>query len=90
MYCNIKGLTYVKGTCPYSKGGKLYGYKEALDNLEKSDPTIKLRFFKTYNKIRKLLEPGKPPKLKTCKICGYASTKDICLFCRTIEKVRSK
>jgi len=87
MYCEIKGFEYLKEKCPFSAGEKLKVFKDAANLLEKNIPSSKLKFYRSMMKIKDYLSNlVEQEKVKPCKICGYPTTREICLFCRIFKK----
>ncbi len=98
-YAELAGLPYLKSSCPFSMGATLPVYKQMWDFLEKEQPSAKITFYKGFlrekSKIFKTEENR--PQLKSCKICGYPTTGEVCSFCssrevlqRRLEKIKSK
>lgn len=86
-YAIISQIDYVYDECPYSKGAKTLMYKEILNRLEFESPGTKLGFVKGYLRHFRGIREDEKDRLKYCRICGYPSHGERCLFCSLKEKL---
>jgi len=91
LYASINGLEHVVGECPFSKGATTLLIKKSLNEIEKSNPDFKLRFLRSFMKIKEKIGGSSDSRvsLQPCVKCGYPTTSGICLFCRFREKALS-
>ena len=85
LYSKIKGFEVVEEKCPYYIGAKTLFYKDILENIERESPSSKIVFFRmVISKIIPMITTGNEEagSLKTCRICGMPSSRDVCSFCR--------
>ncbi|MBO8131386.1 MAG: adenine nucleotide alpha hydrolase family protein [Candidatus Marinimicrobia bacterium] len=92
LYLELRGIEYVRDTCPLSKGANSLYYKEALNNLESHFKSIKAHFYFSYlDKIQPLLENKLESSFgkSSCKICGEktSSKTSICFVCSIKSKL---
>lgn len=84
VYCLIKSIKFYNGECPHATNSTQIAFKHLINNLEQEKPGFKLNFLSTFLKLKQNLKQGQRYKqeVKQCKICGYATTLDVCAFCR--------
>ena len=80
-YCLINGIEFYNEECPYAINASQIKIKHLLNEFEKEKPGFKLNFLKSFLKLKENLKV-KREAIKQCKICGYATTLDVCAFCR--------
>lgn len=91
-YVTLHNIPFIPERCPLSVKAKSLDYKEVLNFLEEKSPGTKHMFLLGF------LEKGKqyfarehtPPLLRECERCGMPTTRDICSFCRILEKLRNQ
>lgn len=88
-YAIICGIDYVYEECPYSKGAKTLTYKGILNDLENRSPGTKLAFVKGYLRFLKRIKEDEKREANYCKVCGYPSFGEKCLFCSLSERLPS-
>ena len=72
--------------CPYSTNAPTNILKEMLNKLEERIQGIKMRFYKNFlNKSSQFL-PKIDHEIKSCKICGYITSSNVCSFCRLFRR----
>ncbi|MFQ5881366.1 MAG: ATP-binding protein [Candidatus Methylomirabilales bacterium] len=90
-YAMLRGIDYHEDECPNSVGATSLLYKDLLNRLENASPGAKQSFFFGF------LKKGRPPfvaaetdgvDLKECRVCGQATTSEVCAFCRMMEQAR--
>jgi len=91
VYAIVKGLPFVKTSCPNTfSGGMDALIKKFLYELDLRHPGVKLRFMRSLartaaknlaNQTRFQIE------LTRCKYCGLPSRSEVCGFCRLTERV---
>ena len=91
-YCELKGLPYHLGSCPYSVEDFRGLVKDFLNDSEEKYPGIKFNVLKSYLSLRKQLEAtGSKPASKAalipsnkCEKCGGKCSKKICRACQVL------
>ncbi len=90
IYADFSGISYIEKKCPYEKRANSLFYKKVWEIMEKEKPGIKSSFYFTFlKKIDQFDTFSEDVKLKSCKICGFPTTRDICSFCKLMEKLKS-
>jgi uncharacterized protein (TIGR00269 family) len=92
VYNLINKIEYIDYECPLSKGANSKKYKHALSTLEEIMSGSKQRFlFDFYRNKSRIFFEWKDEHIdeRSCKICGYPTTQDVCNYCRIKEKVLS-
>ncbi len=88
LYANFKNLNYVDVICPYSEDAPLLKLKAIIKKLEDIRPGSALTMVRGfYKKIKPSLQTIREEKIKKCKICGMATSTDICSFCRLRQRI---
>jgi uncharacterized protein (TIGR00269 family) len=91
-YCELKGLDYYSGGCPYSTEAFRGLAKDFLNDAEQKYPGIKFNVLKSYLSMRKLIgkdvkgavkKPESLPSVK-CESCGGKSAGRVCRACQMI------
>lgn len=83
MYAYFEGLKPVEEECPYAVAPSTHRFKRVLDMLENEAPATKISMIRGFlKKIKPLLEEANKALLKSCNVCGYPSSSDMCSFCR--------
>ena len=85
IYCQIKGINYFSGTCPFSRGATSHIFFEALSFLEAEMPGTKRDFL--FHFVRNHTPPETDINYKTCSKCGYPSYSDLCSLCSLKERL---
>jgi uncharacterized protein (TIGR00269 family) len=88
IYCETKGIDYVRERCPLSKRAQSIVYKEILNQLENISPGTKAQFYFGFLEKGKkyFLTASDTLPLSSCRICGQPTTEEICGFCRQMKK----
>ncbi len=87
-YAFLTGIDFVRESCPFSKGARLFALKRTMTQLEARSPGTKLRFYREFLSFKRdhLPEPGSV-QLNGCEICGYPTTARVCAFCRITQSL---
>ena len=89
-YCVLRGIDYQVEECPMAVGNRHLGYKNLLNDLEARSPGAKASFFFGFlERGQPLFAPeasGEREALTECRVCGAATTNEICAFCRLRER----
>ena len=87
-YCIIKKIDYIIDECPMSHDARSLMYKESLNILENKSPGTKEHFYYGFLEkgIKYIKRQEEKIELKNCQICGEPTNKDICVFCKQMEK----
>jgi len=92
LYADLRGIDYLKNACPFSLSATSTLYKRILNELEREQPGVKIRFYTGFLKEKEKLFrlEDKHVELRECERCGYPTTSRICSFCRLREGVLEK
>ncbi len=80
IYADIAGVPYSSEVCPL----KSVGFSTTAwikENLGKIEERIPGSFIRVLKNVRKISVPGEEEP-RACKICGHATSREICSFCR--------
>ena len=85
LYAIASEIPFTACPCPFRPRNTLDDHiKELLNNLEARHPGIKLSFLRGLAReakaLGKVIEEG--AEAHTCKVCGLASSGDVCSFCK--------
>jgi len=88
-YCELKGLSYHLGECPYATEAFRGLVKDFLNDSEVKYPGIKFNVLKSYLNLRTQLEEngknsGKKPASGKCEKCGGKCSKKVCRACQVL------
>ena len=86
-YALLNHIPCSKENCPFSKNASSLRYKSGINKVERYHPGTKLRFYTEFVK-KSPFEPEKVT-IKSCSVCGYPTTEDICAFCRMKARVKN-
>ena len=87
FYAYLSGIPFQNIPCPYMNEGIRTEIRSFLNKLERRHPGIK---YNTYSTALKLLSSTQPSrKRRKCKNCGYPSSNNICLSCKTIQMIKN-
>ncbi len=89
-YCELKGLPYHLGSCPYSVEAFRGLVKDFLNDSEGKYPGIKFNVLKSYLGLRMQLaendaKSAKKPASNKCEKCGGKCSKKVCRACQVLE-----
>jgi len=90
-YCELKGLSYHLGECPYAVEAFRGIVKDFLNDSEKKYPGIKFNVLKSYLNLRTQLEGSSSAKSNAkqpsgkCEKCGGKCAKKVCRACQVLE-----
>jgi len=92
LYAKMKGIPFLESACPFSIGATSKVYKRVLKGLEEEQKGITLSFYTGYirEKERIFRTEEERVELRSCKVCGYPTTSEVCYFCRSRENLRKK
>ena len=79
-FLRINGIEYSHAICPYNDFRIYNPYRRIMDSLDEIDHGVLRRLKRTF--FRRLKPTAPKVNLRECKICGYPTTSEICLFCR--------
>lgn len=93
-YALMRGIDYVYDECPYSQGNPQSQVKKILNQMELSQPGLKLQYYLNFLNARKtgFFTPASHKKSAEsgfiCSQCGQPTSHEdrICEFCRLISK----
>ena len=92
LYAKMKGIPFLASSCPFSVGATSKVYKKVFHQLEEEQKGITLSFYTGYIRekedVFKIEE--KKVELRSCKICGYPTTAEVCTFCRSRDALKKK
>jgi uncharacterized protein (TIGR00269 family) len=92
LYAKMKGIPFLEEACPFSLGATSKVYKSLLHELENQQKGAILSFYVGYirekERVFKLEE--KNVELRSCKVCGYPTTAEVCTFCRARENLKKR
>ncbi len=83
-YAKLRDLRYLSEKCPFSRGAVSLEIKEMVRRLEANHPGTMHQLLRTFlTRVQPRLAEGlKEVELKSCKICGEPTSRDVCQFCR--------
>lgn len=93
-YALLSGIEYVYDECPYSQGNPQLQVKHILNQLELSQPGLKLQYYLNFLNARKAgffaptIQKKAVESRFICSQCGQPTTNEnrICSFCRLISQ----
>jgi uncharacterized protein (TIGR00269 family) len=93
-YALLSGIDYVYDECPYSQGNPQLQVKQILNQMELSQPGLKLQYYLNFLNARQdgFFAPTSQKIVAEggfiCSQCGQPTSNEnkICLFCRLISK----
>jgi uncharacterized protein (TIGR00269 family) len=86
----VRGIDYQVEECPMAAGNRHLGYKEALNEIERTSPGTKFDFY--FGFLRRASERFQDDAaesradLGTCERCGAPTPGEVCAFCRLVER----
>lgn len=86
-YCELKGLSYHLGECPYATEAFRGLVKDFLNDSERKYPGIKFNVLKSYLNLRTQLDgnlSGKKQPSNKCEKCGGKCAKKVCRACQIL------
>ncbi|MBN1965811.1 MAG: adenine nucleotide alpha hydrolase family protein [Anaerolineae bacterium] len=95
-YALLRGIEYIYDECPFAAGATSIRYKELLNDLERTSPGAKLRFYLRFLHAREehgifQSEADETARLSVCPTCGQPTTNDSqCSFCRLWDRVHAR
>lgn len=81
VYCLINNINFYHGECPYAFGSSQLKIKNLINKFEYVYSGFKINFLKTFDKIKKNKNINKE-NVNNCSICGFATTLNICSYCK--------
>ncbi len=85
-YCRVRGIAYLEGACPLSRGATSHMFKDALDMLEGKMPGTKRDFLFAYLDARPA--PKAVEDFGTCEQCGEPCYGTRCSVCTLLDRLR--
>jgi uncharacterized protein (TIGR00269 family) len=89
-YCVLKGIDYIVEECPMAVGNKHLGYKNALNDIERTSPGSKAAFYfgflDRFAPLVAAVAAEEKEGLHPCPGCGSPTVSDICAFCKLVAK----
>ena len=100
LYAILNNIRFHHDTCPHIQGlgGRFQtAIREKLEDLEESFPGFMMNFVTSYMKrIRPIISSylddnnqGIDNGVKTCRICGMPTSRDVCSFCSIRNRMNS-
>jgi uncharacterized protein (TIGR00269 family) len=86
-YAILRGIEYIYDECPFAAGASSLANKEALNQMEKDRPGLKLQFYLGFLRAKEeglfAGQAADARSFQTCERCGQATTAPgLCAFCR--------
>ena len=90
LYSILNGIynVHMEVDCPHSINAPTNFLKEFLNKLEERFPGIKVKFYKKFLEENPFKTEDYLGEIKSCKICGYISSGEICSFCKLFKKYK--
>ncbi|ABR54080.1 PP-loop domain protein [Methanococcus vannielii SB] len=85
LFADFLKLKYHKAPCPYSSLSYRSEISEITDQLEENHPGAKYSIVKGFERLLEYLNV--PEEVGVCKICGDASSRDICKVCTYLKEL---
>ncbi len=90
LYVTLAEIPHYSKRCPYAVHDIRNKYREFLNDLEKTDPSVKFAVVNFYDEIKPLLEKEYGHmEMNACKICGEPTPGTICKSCQLLERYRT-
>ncbi|MHA1685931.1 MAG: TIGR00269 family protein [Candidatus Heimdallarchaeaceae archaeon] len=91
MYCIINDLEYQEIPCPYAVEAYRGEVREFIFNTQMKQPMLPFNIVRGLDKLIKLTQNTTKEKstIKECKICGEATTGEICKACWLKDKIET-
>jgi len=84
-YALLRGIGFVRESCPYSQGARSLWFKRVMAEMEAHSPGTKLRFYKQFLRFRaEHLAREAEAAMRECESCGFPTTNPVCAFCRIV------
>jgi uncharacterized protein (TIGR00269 family) len=89
LYALLNSLDFSADECPYAKDAYRFSVRDFLNDLEVERPGVK---FSVISGWERLVNSGvmEADKLRTCKLCGQPSAREICRVCVFGEEIKIK
>ncbi len=88
LYADLNGIEYYSGHCKYRNDSFRYRIRKFLEEIRKEDPGVLNKIVNGNLEVIPILKKNyKGGKIKTCKICGEPSSRDICHVCKILKKL---
>ena len=89
MYAHFKQLEYFSTECTYAPGS-FRGYARTyLKDLERVRPQCILDIIHSAEQFQ-FKQTVRLPKMRTCTLCGFQSSKAVCKACMLLEELRQR
>jgi uncharacterized protein (TIGR00269 family) len=89
-YCVLKGIDYIVEECPMAVGNRHIGYKNALNDIERTSPGSKAAFYSGFlDRIAPLVSAVAEEEkegLHPCPGCGSPTVGELCAFCKLVAR----
>ncbi len=91
VYCLLNNIPFYNEECPFATNATQLKFKKLINKIEEEKPGFKMNFIKGILKMKKYLMENTPlnyqqheeqEEIHNCKVCGYATTSQVCAFCR--------
>jgi len=87
FYAYLTGVKFQSKPCPYA-GYALRGeVRWFLNRLEARHPGIKFTLYHSFEKLKPLVRSGVKAEILRCRLCGEASSKDVCEVCSMLSQL---
>ncbi len=90
IYAEIVGLEVFEGRCPLEGRAPLPLYKKIWNELEERRSDIKSSFYKGFLRKLKPLLAVEEGELRSCKVCGEPTSRDVCSVCSVFLRAKSR
>ncbi len=86
LYMVLRGIGYMKDSCPHARGATTLFYKRLLNQVEWRSPGTKQRFYTLFIRHKVLFQDKEERgSLRECERCGQPTWERLCAFCRMME-----
>ncbi|MCS7115788.1 MAG: ATP-binding protein [Nitrososphaerota archaeon] len=89
LYCLYMEVPFREMECPFSAGTGVRKRAKLIEALAGDNPYFKNQLLNRFLELIPLLEKDQPkPSLKTCQVCGFPSSGQICAYCKRVALAR--
>ncbi len=88
-YASLHSVPFTTKLCEMLKSKQnttQYKFKQIIEHAENLHAGFKYNIMKSFVKLRKFVKQSLT--LKQCNICGYATTSQLCSFCKLKERIK--
>ncbi len=90
LYADLAHVPYTKVRCPFHKTATTTNFKDVIRTMELVRAGSTRQLLKSFRDLQKYYKIENQQPIRSCAICGFPTSGEICAFCKIKQNVYKK